>query len=145
MSAMTAQAPKRRAIDGLARKAQYGHVAPRETLMSTKIQQHRRVTPSRLGDRVMQVGTRKAYICQHVVVKTGQQLNIAPTPPNDHQPFRPTHGASAPFALSPWLWHRHRGALRLEACRRVPLTCRAGWPLRAAFNPQGRSQMLIDK
>ena len=117
--------PKCRAVDVLARTTQYGLVAPPETLMSAKIQQQRWVTPSRLGDRVMQVGTREAYIGQHVVAKTGQQLDIAPMLPNDHQPFRPTHEARALHALSPRPSHRHRALSDWKLARRVPLTCRA--------------------
>jgi hypothetical protein len=108
LAATGGMATRRQAIDDLARKAQSDLVARCETFMSAKIQQSRRVAPSRLGDRVVQVGARKADIRQHVVVKAGKHFDIAPTPPNDHKPFGPTHDARPPHGLSPRLWHRHR-------------------------------------
>jgi hypothetical protein len=112
---------RRQAIDDLSRKAQSNIVAGCETFMPAKIQQSRRVAPSRLGDRVMHVAAREADIRQHVVVKVGKQFDIAPMVPNEHKPFGPTQDPRPPHGLSPRLWHRHRGALRLEACRRVLL------------------------
>jgi hypothetical protein len=125
-------ATKRPRIDDLTREAQY-RLAAYDTFASAKIQQRGRVAPSRLGYRVMQVGTREADIRQDVVVKTGQQLDIAPMLPNDHQRFDPTHDARAPNRLRPRLSHGHRGALQLESLPLSTADVPCGWPLRAAF------------
>ena len=56
----------------------------------TIAQQCGRVMPSRLSHRLMQVRTHETDVGQHVIVETGQQLQIAPVAPNCREPIEPS-------------------------------------------------------